>query len=117
MTIQTQIQTLIVIHDYDMHLNSRNEISVQFQVGDDIREKSFKFDDILESEFATGNIDDYYSEGEGTVIVDGPIEVDWSAQRQEWIETRRGRKVYTYNQFLRECMDDQMLINFIRTTI
>lgn len=72
------------------------------------------FSDVCEWAIEKGYIEDYSTEPkEGWVLIPGTSEVRWSNEKQDAIETHRGRYYLDFNQFLRECLTKKDLIDFV----
>lgn len=72
------------------------------------------FTDVCEWALDKGMIEDYSIEPkEGWVLIPGTCDVRWSPEKQDAVETHRGRYFMTFEQFLREYLDEKDLIEFV----
>ena len=105
----------IIIHDHAMTLTSKHGLSCYFEINNIPVHTNIDFADVISLEFEAGNIDDYDTEGEGMVLLDGGA-FDYMNSRGEYVETKAKRLKFTFAQYLRELGEDmeRMLNDYIR---
>jgi len=106
--------TAVEIDDWNPNLGTRNIFSFWFTVPNlPQQEIDLPFWEIAEHQMQKGNIESYSDDGEGLVIVDCG-DSDRYCQVDEYLHTTSGKKItYTYQEYIREHMSNEILIDFV----
>ena len=64
--------------------------------------------------YETGRIDNWHSNGEGMVEM-WPTAGYFDTTRAAYVETAKGSAVYTFQEFLSDCIDDSDVIRYLHT--
>lgn len=64
--------------------------------------------------YETGRIDNWHSEGEGLVEINAESGY-YCPVRQDFIETAAGTIHYTFQQFLRDCCEEQDFLDYLKS--
>lgn len=73
------------------------------------------FSDLLAWALEINMIEDYcLEEREGWVLVDVVSTFDWSQEKEDVVETVRGRLCFTFREFLSDFITEAALLNFLK---
>lgn len=98
------------LYDFDGHIVAGN-FQAWFESGQSILISAADFFGWL---YLTGKIGNYSSDGNGFVELFHEAGY-FDPRRQVWIETAKGSTIYTFQEFLNDCVDEAHVIEYLKS--